>query len=129
MSTGWPVLASLSGSTSAGTSESPPPRLRHTLPRTRSRRSNQSGIGALVLAPVAISGRCTMPNSKGRRRRFGAVRRLPSGRFQARYPGPDGVLRPADDTFDTKTEAEVWLTRKEAEIIDGDWIDPDAGAV
>jgi integrase len=70
-----------------------------------------------------------MPNAKGRRRRFGAVRRLPSGRFQARYPGPDGVTRPADDTFETKTEAEVWLARKEAEIFDGDWIDPDAGAI
>lgn len=70
-----------------------------------------------------------MPNAKGRRRRFGAVRQLPSGRYQARYPGPDGVVRPADDTFETKTEAEVWLTRKEAEILEDDWIDPDAGAI
>lgn len=70
-----------------------------------------------------------MPNSKGRRRRFGSVRRLPSGRYQARYPGPDGMVQPADDTFATKTEAEVWLTRKEAELIEGEWIDPDAGAI
>ena len=70
-----------------------------------------------------------MPNGKGRRRRFGAIRRLPSGRYQARYPGPDGVVRPADDTFETKTDAEVWLTRKEAEILEDDWIDPDAGEV
>jgi integrase len=70
-----------------------------------------------------------MPNSKGRRRRFGAVRRLPSGRWQARYPGPDGVVRPADDTFATKTEAEIWLNGKETEMIAGEWIDPDAGAV
>ena len=70
-----------------------------------------------------------MANSKGRRRRFGAIRQLPSGRWQARYPGPDGVMRPADDTFATKTAAETWLTRKETEILDGDWIDPDAGLV
>jgi integrase len=70
-----------------------------------------------------------MPNNKGRRRRFGSVRRLPSGRYQARYPGPDGVVRPADDTFETKTDAETWLTRKEAEILQDDWIDPDAGEV
>jgi integrase len=38
-------------------------------------------------------------------------------------------MRPADDTFATKTEAEVWLTRKEVELIEGEWIDPDAGAV
>ena len=70
-----------------------------------------------------------MPNSKGRRRRFGSIRRLPSGRYQARYSGPDGVDRPADDTFDTRAEAEDWLTLKEAEILEGEWIDPDAGNV
>jgi hypothetical protein len=70
-----------------------------------------------------------MPNSKGRRRRFGSVRRLPSGRYQARYAGPDGVMRPADDTFGTKSKAEDWLTLKEAELLEGAWIDPDAGAV
>jgi integrase len=70
-----------------------------------------------------------MANSKGRRRRFGTIRRLPSGRYQVRYPGPDGVVRPADDTFATKTEAEEWLTLKEAEILEDDWIDPKAGEV
>jgi integrase len=82
----------------------------------------------VALVPVpAVFRRCVMPNGKGRRRRFGAIRRLPSGRYQARYPGPDGVLRPADDTFETKGEAEDWLTIKAAEILEGDWIDPDAG--
>jgi integrase len=70
-----------------------------------------------------------MPNTKGRRRRFGAVRQLPSGQWQARYRGPDGFMYPADATFPTKTAAEVWLTRKEAEILDGDWINPEAGEV
>jgi hypothetical protein len=70
-----------------------------------------------------------MPNSKGRRRRFGAVRELRSGQWQARYRGPDSIMRPADRTFPNKTAAEVWLTRKEAEILDGGWIDPDAGRV
>ncbi len=63
------------------------------------------------------------------RRRFGRVRQLASGRWQARYPGPDGIDRPAPDTFATKTDAEIWLTLKEAEIRKGDWIAPDAGAV
>lgn len=65
----------------------------------------------------------------GRKRRFGRVRRLPSGRYQARYPGPDGIDRPAPQTFPTKTNAEIWLTRKETEILEGTWIDPDAGKV
>ena len=51
-----------------------------------------------------------------RKRRFGRVRRLPSGRYQVRYLGPDGVDRPAPQTFATKREAEVWLTFKEGEI-------------
>ena len=70
-----------------------------------------------------------MPNSRGRRRRFGAVRELRSGQWQARYRGPDGIMRPADRTFPDKTAAEVWLTRKEAEILNADWLDPDAGRV
>jgi hypothetical protein len=70
-----------------------------------------------------------MPNSRGRRRRFGAVRELRSGQWQARYRGPDGIMRPADRTFPGKTAAERWLTTKEAEILNGDWLDPDAGRV
>jgi integrase len=53
-------------------------------------------------------------NTKGHRRRFGAVRQLRSGQWQARYLGPDGIMRPADRTFASKTEAERWLTRTEA---------------
>ncbi|PRY36261.1 tyrosine-type recombinase/integrase [Umezawaea tangerina] len=68
-------------------------------------------------------------NNKGRKRRFGAVRKLPSGRFQARYPGPDGQLRPADKTFRTQTEADDFLDDVRAEIKNGEWIDPEAGRV
>ena len=50
------------------------------------------------------------------KRRFGRVRRLPSGRYQVRYRGPDGIDRPAPETFRTKGDAEVWLTMKEAVI-------------
>jgi integrase len=63
------------------------------------------------------------------RRRFGRVRKLPSGRFQARYRGPDGTDRPAPRTFASKTDANQWLTRVEAEIIKETWRDPDAGRV
>jgi integrase len=70
-----------------------------------------------------------MANKSGKRRRFGAVRKLPSGRWQARYPGPDGLMRPADRTFETKADAEVWLSQTEADLTRGDWQDPDAGAV
>jgi integrase len=70
-----------------------------------------------------------MPNSRGRRRRFGAVRQLPSGSWQARYPGPDGLQRTAPRTFPTKTDAVQWLTVTEADMSRGDWFDPWAGEV
>lgn len=64
-----------------------------------------------------------------KRRRFGRVRRLPSGRYQARYLGPDGIDRPAPRTFAAPTDAVRWLTRVEAQIIEGTWRDPGVGRV
>lgn len=64
-----------------------------------------------------------------RKRSFGRIRRLPSGRFQARYLGPDGVDRPAPETFATKTDADDWLAARQSEVRSGGWQDPDAGAV
>jgi integrase len=63
------------------------------------------------------------------KRRFGRVRQLPSGRWQARYPGPDGKDHTTPYTFKTKREADQWLTLKEADIKRGDWLDPVAGAL
>ncbi|GGV12527.1 tyrosine-type recombinase/integrase [Streptomyces griseoflavus] len=65
----------------------------------------------------------------GKRRQFGRVRKLPSGRYQARYIGPDGQLRPAPETFRTKRDADAWLADKQTEMRRGDWHDPDAGRV
>ncbi|MFR9755522.1 tyrosine-type recombinase/integrase [Streptomyces sp. TR06-5] len=71
-----------------------------------------------------------MPNNKGKRRRFGTVRQLKSGRWQARYRDPDsGQLRSAEGTYATKRDAEVTLTHIEADITRGQWSDPDAGKV
>lgn len=63
------------------------------------------------------------------KRRFGRVRRLPSGRYQARYRGPDGIDHPAPETFATKGDAETWLVRTEASILADEWLNPDAGKV
>ncbi|MGW3873754.1 tyrosine-type recombinase/integrase [Streptomyces sp. NPDC005055] len=70
-----------------------------------------------------------MGNAKGSRRRFGAVRQYRSGRWTASYLGPDGQELRAPETFDTKRDAEVWLSQVEADLTRGDWQDPDAGAV
>lgn len=64
-----------------------------------------------------------------RRREFGTVRQLPSGRWQARYWAPDGSRRTAPETFSTRTDAQTWLTLTQADIERKHWVDPDAGAV
>jgi integrase len=69
-----------------------------------------------------------MVNKDGHRR-FGNVRKLPSGRFQIRYPGPDGRIRTGMDTYERKGDADRALTLIEAQIIAGEWTDPDRGKV
>jgi integrase len=64
-----------------------------------------------------------------RKRHFGNIRKRASGRYQARYRGPDGRLRSAPYTFERRSDAARWLAVKEVEIRRGDWIDPDAAAV
>jgi integrase len=69
-----------------------------------------------------------MPNKPGHRR-FGSVRRLPSGRYQIRYPGPDGRTRAGPDTFDRITDAQRALVLVEAQLTVGEWTDPERGRV
>jgi integrase len=69
-----------------------------------------------------------MANKKGHRR-FGSVRKLPSGRFQIRYPGPDGRMRTGPDTYARTSDADRALTLIEAAILAGEWADPERGKV
>lgn len=64
------------------------------------------------------------------RRRFGAVRKLPSGRFQVRYRDPEtNRYRTAAQTFATKGAAGRWLSILEADLARGLWHDPKRGEV
>jgi integrase len=65
----------------------------------------------------------------GKRRRFGRVRRLPSGRFQVRYSLGDGSMRRAPSTFATQAEAEQFLAMVEVDLNRGTWFDPEAGDI
>lgn len=69
-----------------------------------------------------------MANAKGARARFGSVRKLPSGRWQARYTGPDARTHKAHVTFDTKGDAEQWLATVRADIVREVWAPPTAAA-
>ncbi len=63
-----------------------------------------------------------------RRSPWGSVRRLPSGRYQARYR-LDGIEYLAPDTFRTQREADAYLAALRSDIERGSWVDPDAGRI
>lgn len=55
-------------------------------------------------------------------RQFGNIRKLPSGRYQVRYPAPpDGVPTPAPTTFTTKKSAAAYLADVQSDIERGRW--------
>lgn len=60
---------------------------------------------------------------------FGSVTRLPSGRFRARYTGPDGLRRTAPATFETKTAAQDWLAGVRTDLVRHQWSAPERGDV
>lgn len=60
--------------------------------------------------------------------RFGQIRKLPSGRFQASYPGPDGRRYNAPATFTHKGDAQAWVTEERRLIEYGAWVSPVARA-
>lgn len=51
----------------------------------------------------------------------GTLRKMKSGRWQARYTFPDGVRRPAPQTFMTKRDANAWLAMMHADVSRGKW--------
>lgn len=66
-----------------------------------------------------------MPAKKGMRG-WGRLRQLPSGRWQAGYVGPDGLLHRPASTFGAKMDAEGWLAHERRRIDLGVWTPPGA---
>lgn len=59
------------------------------------------------------------------KRLYGTIRRLPSGRWQARYRHPStGLMVPAPITFDRKGDAARWLASAETDQNRGVFIEP-----
>ena len=63
---------------------------------------------------------------QARRSHFGSVRKLPSGRYQARY-WHAGEMRAAPATFMAKADAQAWLAGAETDIHRGAWTNPAGG--
>lgn len=70
-------------------------------------------------------------------KQWGAIRKLPSGRFQASYSGPDGIRYTAPQTFSDDVrlpgglkprtgleKAQEWLRGQRADIERGVWVSP-----
>ncbi len=63
------------------------------------------------------------------RRQFGSIRKLPSGKWQARYPDASGVMVPAPTTYKTKADAARFLSSVESDMARGTFIDPRGGRI
>lgn len=58
------------------------------------------------------------------RRGWGKVRKLPSGKWQASYIGPDLARHTAKGTYTAKIDADAWLVDERRLIERGDWTPP-----
>ena len=59
---------------------------------------------------------------------WGSTRKLPSGRWQARYR-VDGVWRAAPTTYRTKGDADAFLAATRADLERGTWVPPERGNI
>lgn len=66
---------------------------------------------------------------KSSRASFGSVRRLPSGRYQARYSDDRMNRHTAPQTFPTKKAAEDWLATTRADMVRGTWRAPELASI
>jgi integrase len=70
-----------------------------------------------------------MPRKKKTRKQresWGRLRKLPSGRIQAAYTGPDLALHKALSTFQSFEDARAWLAAERGSIDAGSWVAPAA---
>jgi len=88
-------------------------------------------VNNVVLLPVSAPPKPSRagkggPPKKRRapRRRFGSIRKLPSGRFQASYHDEGGTRHVAPHTYESRADAERYLAAVETDMSRGDWIDP-----
>jgi len=60
-------------------------------------------------------------DDKREKRAFGNIRKLPSGRYQVRYTGPDGTYITGHRTYAARADAEAYLTDRRREIDAEEW--------
>ena len=82
----------------------------------------ESGASRRAETEARSRGRSTPTR---RRRAFGKIARQRSGRYQASYLGEDGRRHLAPVTFDTRGDADAWLSMRRAELEEHRWRPPD----
>ena len=75
-------------------------------------------------AGEASAGRGRAEDGSRMRRRFGHVRRLPSGRYEASYLDEHGKRHQGETPFLTYGAADQFLATVEADLLRGEWVDP-----
>src|SRR5262249_49473469 len=79
-------------------------------------------IGTLMLHESCTGDRRREPRRMAKKRRgFGRLRQLPSGRWQAAYIGPDTKLHKAPRTYAAESDAQGWLAIERRKIDLGTW--------
>ena len=100
--------------------------------RTSSSTSDSRSGGSATKSGTAGRSRIWSNGERGeaamKRRQFGSVRKLPSGRWQASY-WDVGRRHVAEVTLLTKADANAYLAAMETQIRRGGWIDPWGGHV
>ncbi|MFC7598027.1 tyrosine-type recombinase/integrase [Terrabacter sp. GCM10028922] len=59
----------------------------------------------------------------------GSFRQLPSGRWQVRYTGPDGIRRAMSDTYRIKADAEAAWSVLAGQMVTGRWVNPERARI
>lgn len=83
-----------------------------------------SGTAVAHWYPDQLSKARGTEDSMAGRRGFGSIRKLPSGRYQARYTVLDRGVFTAPTTFQTKRDADAWLSREQTRLNDENWTPP-----
>lgn len=65
-----------------------------------------------------------MAVKSARKSSFGNVRQLPSGRYQVRYTGSDGLTHTAPRTYATKADANAYLATVQSDLVRETWKAP-----
>src|SRR5690349_13121569 len=84
-------------------------------------------VPRMFLAKAILGGHKLAKSRPRRRRSFGRIEQLPSGRWRAAYKGPDEQLYRGPMTFKSEDDAIAWVSARRAEIEMEVWA-PDAAA-